>query len=1677
MADKIYLLKAEMQEHIKKVVNSIFIKLIPDQLDILQKFVIILIDVIACKYNFNKKTIDDFFGQLSQNKNRDIISIIYLILPYIDDKNEYEFYKKIVKLEDITCMKKKIIDESENNYVICNYQYSRYINLNIEQRYLKNKLNDRIETNKYYHEYKYTILDLEMSFKIVLSTLDKVLSKLYINWINIIPLTIEDYKQSNIYKNSFYYNDQYKFVYKDVISDQEDRFNFWNLNLDSNLRQYGGVNADDMFNTIFVFLFNQIIQSGTKWLLYEKQEELQKQPKMYLELINDLVNIKYLYYSDIYDIITLVERKSIEMRWLEMLDEAYNKVDSIIANFIKCIIIKFDRKFCDNEISEEYEYDYTTLYEILTEKDLDDLDDEDNYLDFIDYDKIDPIDLKKKIQDFKKLPFEIIYDFLTDVIQNFKLTWYGKQIFEKDNTQVNNFKININTKLKFGKEEDLKIANNYFITYKNIYNFAKYISKQFMGKSKSSKINIIDSRCLNNTDKNNFFIILNKDNNNDVINNFKINNVLKKTYNKIQQNDINAVQQAISTYFLTYLKDIVFVTYIQAGLLNRFEIDEKITNENILGSSETERKKNIKKELYKKFEKDKKKYLSTYYYLTGDKYEHLEIYNKKKEKIDWFDFTFKEAEPWYFSFAMNWVSQINFFNHFINNRVLLVTGATGQGKSTEVPKLLYYALIAINLNFTARVISTQPTIIPTKKNAKIISTNLGVPLEVNDYKTFSSYLQYSTQEDKHLVKGSNTFIKEVTDRTLFEEIIKNPYLKKQKKGKNDKMDYSSENVYDIVIVDEAHMHNINMDLILTFMRNVVHINNQIKLVITSATMDDDEYIYRRYYRIIDDNYGFPLSSIKTKFETYNNKNELDEDTDYVLDKIVVDRRYHISPPGQTTKYTVKDIYLDNDTLNYQEAKQEGLKILDEIMKKNLTGDVLFFTTSVNEILDIIKYININSPGHVIALPLYAQLKSKPGEWFERIENININLPNIIYDKKDILDIIDNGDADYRKISPNTYSMAIIVATNVVEASVTIPSLRFVIDTGYFVSVVFDSDKEDKEVTIDQIPEASRLQRRGRVGRVAGGTVYYTYKKGGRSHIKPRYGIVIGDVTFDLFKILHGFENSNTQIYNSDIHPINFLYNYYNDKTNKLTFENFIKEEENKIIRKIYMEQYYIDTTNLGVQDIISNKLVNSINIYEKYLNSPYDNGYDFRDLIDEEGIFYIIHPDEEQFKREVVTGRIIYNKKEEKKVIKYISDKILNSMNKLQSMKYIYFDGIIKEFDTDYIYLKKFKYDKIIDEILNKEKDVVGYLQKKYSEDDIVRIFKTICISTCYNCTDEIIKILSLLYSITSYREFVALQEIKKQISKFNDYTKFINLWKNNISELYSYLDIMNFFIQNNNIENEEQRNKAFITNFIETRFNQFNDIKKKYGNKIFIDKNIFEQNKMDNVEIKLYIDYINQKDNQGKRYNKFNTVFKIRKNKGKQIDINNYCKKMGINNKIILNAIRLYENLNKIVKRQEKNINSFKQFYPVFTSSKKDNIIKCFLESYLSNLSIYKNNKLINLILDVEIDEPKVSLVYLPKNSYDSKLETLCFYAIKSDMGPLGLTIINKDMINDIIPTKLLDINRDNFDLKHDDENILKLTGKYNYNPVKENSMNVYINNSLKIFQIKKYKLKRIYE
>ncbi len=1671
---KNYLLTKEIDKHIDKIIDSIFTRLVIGHKNYIKLFTKILIDTIGCKLNFTPKTASGFFQQLTQNDSRDIISIMYLILPYINDANNYELYKQIVTLEDITC-KKKSNDTESNNYVISNYQFSRYFPEDIDKNYAEiSKRKNIIKKMDSYYEYKYSLIDLETSFKLVLATVDQIASRLYVNWINIIPLTLEDYKESEKYKQSMYWDSEIKkFICPGLIEPY--LFDFWDLNINNELRSYGGITAGDVFNTICVFLFGDIYKSGVKWLLYEKQlqTDLSSRPKMYIEMLDEIISIDYLCTNTIYDMIEFKNRKETEQNWIRIINEVMSNPNSVYSNFIKTAVLKFDTQFCTDEISDTYSYDYTSLYGKLEKKRIIEINvAEENFLE--DEENRMVLDLKKlefgedlyseyisKLINFKKIPFELVYDFLVTQIQKFKLTWYGKNIIKYKNN-----KYIIDAEVKFSSDPTLnstQIGNRtYYPTYKNIYNYAKSVSIKFIEIEKG--VQITDARCLDSEQKKLFIEIINRD----YKINFNISNVLRKTYGP--GIPVDQIQEFIVEYFLSNLKDLVFTSWIQLGLLNRFEIDPSVTDDILLGSSETSRKENIKKKLNKKFSSPelKTKLLNTYYYLTGDKYSNLEIYNKKGKQIDWFEATFQENEPWYYAFAMNWVSQINFMHHFINNRVIFVTGATGQGKSTEVPKLLYYAAKAVNLNFSARVVSTQPTVIPTIKNAKIISINLGVPIEINGYSTSTPYLQYSTQDKKHLISGSQTFIKEVTDRTLFEEIIKNPYLKRIKDEK--KKTFSNENMYDVVIIDEAHMHNINMDLILTFMRNVVHINNQIKLIITSATMDDDEYIYRRYYKILDENYGYPISPIFTKLDITSESDEL-----HVLDKIVVDRRYHISPPGLTTKYKVEDIYLSKDTKNYEEAEDAGLKILNDILKKNTTGDILFFTTTEPAINKLVDQINSTSPAYAIALPLYGALKNKPGNWFDLIENIDKNLSTLTYSKSEILDVIDGNIKYPSKVVPGTYTMAIIVATNIVEASVTIPTLRFVIDTGYFNSVVFDDEINDESVSIDKIPEASRLQRRGRVGRVAPGKVYYTYAKDARANIKPRYGIVIQDVTYDLFKILHVDTSDNLfnskPIYNSETHPIN--YDYLRDGT----FNDFISKEQNLTTRNIYRNQY---------SEVIVNTYINPVQDMEQShtLSSPYFDGYTMVELLDYYGDFYIIHPDENKLTRNVITGSIQMFKEKRNVIEKtYSSKKLINSLEKLLNFKYLYLEKPINlSAKEDYKFIKKLPYYKLIDEVLTKEKETLGFLMKKFDEDKILKIFKTFLCSYAYGCEEEVLKIISLMYSIESYRKFVGKQKLKP---KYNDYDGFIGMWEDSQSELFSYLSIMNFFI-NSNTKNEDKIKEKITETFVSKSFSTFSDLLKKYGNKIYL-KDKIDELKLNGIEDFELVNYTKYKNN-NYNFKKIYEDYSLKKRDKyrfdpKNFDYASYCKAFYINPETIKSALKLYDTFKKIIIKDNfiKAKEEFKKTYPVIRSielKNKENIIKCFLESYLSNLCLVSKGKITSIITDGEIQGPKLSLTKLTSK--------YIFYGLKTRDEFLGLTNISRELFDQVMPINIFDDAIKIFD--EEPQNILNITRKYNYvpseniEPSKKNKedekkskiINILIDNQIKSVKIRRYRLSK---
>jgi HrpA-like RNA helicase len=119
------------------------------------------------------------------------------------------------------------------------------------------------------------------------------------------------------------------------------------------------------------------------------------------------------------------------------------------------------------------------------------------------------------------------------------------------------------------------------------------------------------------------------------------------------------------------------------------------------------------------------------------------------------------------------------------------------------------------------------------------------------------YIQYSYQGSKHVRDDKHMTLKVMTDGSLWNTISTNVLMKAKRKAldnKNNTVDvFTKYNIYDIIMVDEAHEHNKNMDLILTITKYSAYYNNSIKIVIISATMDDDEPTYRRFYRAINDN--------------------------------------------------------------------------------------------------------------------------------------------------------------------------------------------------------------------------------------------------------------------------------------------------------------------------------------------------------------------------------------------------------------------------------------------------------------------------------------------------------------------------------------------------------------------------------------------------------------------------------------------------------------------------------------------------------------------------------------------------------------------------------------------------------------------------------------------------------
>lgn len=1341
------------------VISKVFPKLITNEKRLLCEYLTNLINYISFYFNFEldyNETHDNnkFKHQFCQNEYNDVTAIMMLLLPYIDDPNDIK-KKQITNLSDIYAKKEETVDVNKKSpkYTYSNVQYNRCV---------------RDEVVK---EREITYLDVEQNYILLKETIIRIANKLFVNWSDILPIPLNNYKNTKLYKETKLLHENKKFANIEYININDTKSHVYCL--------YIGHIYDILRNA----LYNHVVNH--RWLLYETK--IRGDIVTMFTLLNDVFefNLKVTDWENVEH-----ENKQNFMRiYNKLLKSCVDNSDFSENNImfdgnVARLLITLLAFYFNNHYTKRHMIKYIELY-VKENEDI--------------IYKSREIEFKKVYATINSINIRDIYNFILESYDVFKGTWY-MLYFTND------------TKIMSTEEAANKMRNKKY-TPKNVYNYAKSLShynKNNMFENYADYWSMMQEKTRD-------VIIerLNDDNNSKKW--FDISNNLKHLY-KIKDNEIiKNINETVFESVRNDIIDIVFETLIINGSLSQFCPKKYL--------SDDKEKEQYSSRLTKTLITDDYDY--GYNFTTNTPYKDCIVKimkNNKEVSIKYVDYIKSEKSNLTKIATLNWINQLLFFHKYMNNRVIFVTGGTGVGKSSQVPKLALYALKNIDYKYSGRVICSQPTISSTISGALNISNELGVQINKtikNDNsgnsENFTVQYEYKEKKLSHITKKKEYSLKFCTDGILYKNVENSPILLEKDLTNGD--EYSIKNIYDIVMVDESHTHNLNMDVILTMMRYAVYYNNTIKLFIISATMDDDEPYYRRYYRDVNDNKMYPLNVM---LESNN------------LDRIVVDRRYHV---GTKLRFPIEEYYYENS---------DAHDIIAKILTTSTSGDILLFQTGAMEINNSIKEINKRTPDYVLAIPLYGAMKEEEKNKIIKFDNYR---HKIISQKNSTFDTIEIGDK-----SP--YLRFIIVATNIVEASITIDSLRFVIDNGYYKSIIYDYTISDF-VTNDKtkISEQSRLQRKGRVGRVAPGTVYYMYKDGSRKNIKQSFNIVVDDIHTNYFTLL--MNNRETPLFTITNNPQNNIIDVADAKYN-MGLEKFVTSHY--FIENKYWSYY-------------GNKLLYD---YENKKMPPqyYKTGYDSDQLIDYYGDFYIIHPEENAINRNIIgkitslvsqiSGSLYKNK--------YESHKIKSYWNTLIDNMFVY-EHDKKYYKTEYG-RNIFKLTSVLDNTFKESINygfIISYVHsRKYKCRNFLKLM-----SFYYSCNFDISNIFNentkklnpKLIEKNQYGDSFVFLKYINEIDKVNISTDNINMTFNDLDKIIDNnvkkLEGNEKLIENINIDVNEKNNtilniidprksvlkNGFVNKYCKTYFDlkiKLNELEKKEKILSWFDKILYDKSTND---------------------------------------------------------------------------------------------------------------------------------------------------------------------------------------------------------------------------------------
>jgi ATP-dependent helicase HrpA len=319
--------------------------------------------------------------------------------------------------------------------------------------------------------------------------------------------------------------------------------------------------------------------------------------------------------------------------------------------------------------------------------------------------------------------------------------------------------------------------------------------------------------------------------------------------------------------------------------------------------------------------------------------------------------------------------------------IVIVCGETGSGKTTQLPKIL------LDMGRGARGLigHTQPRRIAARSVAARIAEEL--------HSELGDLVGYKVRFHDKLRPDS--LIKLMTDGILLAETQSDPQLR----------------AYDSIILDEAHERSLNIDFLLGYLKRLLPRRPDLKLVVTSATIDAE-----RFSKHFD---GAPVIEVSGRLYP-------------------VELRYR--PVEGDAEDTTRD-----------EEEEALADAVDELCREG-PGDVLVFLPGEREIRDAAEVLRKRHPPQTEILPLFARLSA----------------------------------AEQDRVFKPGRARRIVLATNVAETSLTVPGIRYVVDTGFARVKRYSYRNKVEQLRVEPVSQAAARQRSGRCGRVANGVCIRLY---------------------------------------------------------------------------------------------------------------------------------------------------------------------------------------------------------------------------------------------------------------------------------------------------------------------------------------------------------------------------------------------------------------------------------------------------------------------------------------------------------------------------------------------------------------------------------------------------------